>query len=89
MLALKIIPDYTTEGQLAQAAQGILLFYSEGLNNLVSHLKNENIQIKEDELNNILKKFDKYKGTYFKKIKEANSIVLKNLKKKYCPIRNT
>ena len=26
-LALQIIPNYTTEGQLAQAIQGILLFY--------------------------------------------------------------
>ena len=71
ILALKIIPNYTTEGQLAQAVQGILLFYSEGLNNLVLDLKNENIQIKEDALNNILNKFNKYKVTYFEKIKEA------------------
>ena len=71
ILALKIIPNYTTEGQLAQAVQGILLFYSEGLNNLVLDLKNENIQIKEDALNNILNQFNKYKVTYFEKIKEA------------------
>ena len=73
VLALKIIPNYTTEGQLAQAVQGILLFYSEGLNNFISEIKNENIQIKEDQLNNLLKQFNKHKTKYFSKLKEANS----------------
>ncbi len=44
-LALKLIPNYTTEGQLAQAVQAILLFYSEGLNTLTSELKDKNIII--------------------------------------------
>ena len=45
MLALKIIPNYSTEGQLAQAVQGILLFYSEELNNLIKALKKQNITL--------------------------------------------
>ena len=73
ILALKIIPNYTTEGQLAQAVQGILLFYSEGLNNLISEIKNENIQIKEDELKNLLKQFNRHKTKYYDKIKETNT----------------
>ena len=72
ILALKIIPNYSTEGQLAQAVQGILLFYSEGLNNLISELKVEKAKIKEDEINNILKKYDEYKIAFFQKIKETN-----------------
>ena len=72
ILALKIIPNYSTEGQLAQAVQGILLFYSEGLNNLISELNVEKIKIKEDEINNILKKYDEYKITLLQKIKETN-----------------
>ena len=57
---------------MAQAVQGILLFYSEGLNNLISELNVEKIKIKEDEINNILKKYDEYKITFFQKIKETN-----------------
>ena len=72
ILALKIIPNYSTEGQLAQAVQSILLFYSEGLNNLISELNIEKIKIKEDEINNILKKYDEYKISFFQKIKETH-----------------
>ena len=71
ILALKIIPNYTTEGQLAQAVQGILLFYSEGLNNLISTLEKENIKPKDGEINNILDEYNNYKNKYYSKIREA------------------
>ena len=70
-LALKIIPTYTTEGKLLQAVQGILLFYSENLDNLIKELKNENTSTKEEEINDILNKFNDYKSSYFNKMKQA------------------
>ena len=70
-LALKIIPNYTTEGKLLQAVQGILLFYSENLDNLIKELKNENTSTKEEEINDILNKFNDYKSSYFNKMKQA------------------
>ena len=56
-LALSIVPNYTTEGQLAQAVQSILLFYSEGLNNLISELKKKHIKFEDNEENSIINKF--------------------------------
>ena len=52
-LALRITPDYSIEGQISQALQGILLFQSEGLNNLVKKLKNENINENKNKGNKI------------------------------------
>ena len=73
ILALKIKPNYTTaEGQLAQAVQGILLFFSEELSNLISELKKTNISPKEDQINIVLNKFEEQRDKYLKKIKEAN-----------------
>ena len=71
MLALKIIPNYSTEGQLAQAVQGILLFYSEELNNLIKALKKQNIKRKETEVNNIINTFNEYNSSYYNKIRET------------------
>ena len=73
-LALRITPDYSIEGQISQALQGILLFQSEGLNNLVKKLKNENINEKQKEIDNIITKFNEYKQLYFEKIKESISL---------------
>ena len=73
-LALRITPDYSIEGQISQALQGILLFQSEGLNNLVKKLKDENINEKEKGIDNILTKFNEYKQLYFEKIKESISL---------------
>ena len=71
MLALKIIPNYSTEGQLAQAVQGILLFYSEELNNLIKSLKKQNIKRKENDVNNIINTFNEYNASYYNKIRET------------------
>ena len=71
MLALKIIPNYSTEGQLAQAVQGILLFYSEELNNLIKALKKQNIKKKENDVNNIINTFNEYNASYYNKIRET------------------
>ena len=70
ILALKIIPDgNTTEGKLAQAVQGILLFYSENLNILTKELSKNNVK---SELNEkIMDEFNEYKTSYFKKINNA------------------
>ena len=70
-LALKIIPNYTIEGQLAQAVQSIFLFFSEELNNLISGLKKANI--KSNHSDNFINKFEEHKSRYFKKIKEIFS----------------
>ena len=71
LLALKIIPNYTIEGQLAQAVQGNLLFYSEGLNTLIKELKRQNIKRKENDVDNIINSFNEYKSSYFNKIRAA------------------
>ena len=72
IIALKIIPTNTIEGQLAQAIQGILLFFSEDLNSLTTDLKNKNINKSYgNQFNDILKQFEEYNNNYSKKIKEA------------------
>ena len=48
-LAMKMVPNYTIEGELIQAIQTILLFYSEGLNNLTSELKKKHIKFEDNE----------------------------------------
>ena len=67
LIAMKIIPNYSTEGQLAQAVQGVLLFYSDGLNNLIKDLS-KNI-VKEKVKKDILDKFNEFKNSYFLRIK--------------------
>ena len=52
-LAMKMIPNYSIEGQLIQAIQAFLLFFSEGINNLVSQYL-VNIEYKEHEKKGIL-----------------------------------
>ena len=69
LLAMKIIPNYSTEGQLAQAVQGILLFYSDGLNNLIKELNKS--KVKEEKKKDIIDKFNEYKNTYFLKINNS------------------
>ena len=70
-LALSIVPNYTTEGQLAQAVQSILLFYSEGLNNLISELKKKHIKFEDNEENSIINKFKEQRNTYYQKVRNA------------------
>ena len=69
LLAMKIIPNYSTEGQLAQAVQGILLFYSDGLNNLIKELSKN--KVKEEKKKDIMEKINEYKNSYFLKIKNS------------------
>ena len=70
ILALKIIPNgNTTEGKLAQAVQGILLFYSENLNILTKELSKSNVKSEINE--KIMDEFNEYKTAYFKKIDNA------------------
>ena len=69
LLAMKIIPNYSTEGQLAQAVQGILLFYSDGLNNLIKELNKS--KVKEEKKKDIIDKFNEYKNAYFLKINNS------------------
>ena len=71
ILALKIIPNYTIEGQLIQAVQGIFLFFSEELNNLITELKKVNNKPNQSE--STINKFEDHKSHYFKKIKEILS----------------
>ena len=68
LLAMKIIPNYSTEGQLAQAVQGVLLFYSDGLNNLIKELNKNKLKEKKKD---IMEKFNQYKSSYFIKIKNS------------------
>jgi hypothetical protein len=70
-LALSIIPNYTTEGELAQAVQSILLFYSEGLNNLISQLKKKHMQEEDNEKNIIIDKFKEQRNAYYQKVRNA------------------
>ena len=72
ILAMKIIPNYTIEGQLMQSIQAILLFLSEALNNLNKQLK-ENIAIKQGEIaNEIIEQFKTQRKLYSQKIKNIN-----------------
>ena len=68
-LALKIMPNYSIEGQLIQSFQTLLLFYSEGLNSLISELRNLK---NDDKINEILEQLKLYKKNYYSKIKEVN-----------------
>ena len=72
-LAMKIIPNYSVEGQLMQSIQAILLFLSDSLNNLNKQLK-ENISVKQGEfINEILEQFKTQRKLYSQKIKNINS----------------
>ena len=72
-IAMKMMPDYTLEGQFMQAIQTVLLFYSEGLNKLTSKLKmNINFKKTEDSYN-ILDQFSLQKKLYYQKIKSVDS----------------
>ena len=73
ILALKIIPTYSAEGQLAQAVQGIFLFFSEELNILISDLKKENNKPDAKQINEVMKQFEKHKNNYFQKIRDSIS----------------
>ena len=73
LLALTIIPGYTTEGRFSQAFQGILLFYSEGLNSLVAQLNKTIIKNDKDEVNTFIKQFEEYRTLYFDKINTINN----------------
>jgi len=71
-LAMKMIPNYSIEGQLIQAIQAFLLFFSEGINNLVSQLR-KNMNTKQDEDLGIIEQFNVQKKLYYHKIKNVNS----------------
>ena len=71
ILALSIIPNNNTEGQFAQSVQAILLFYLEGLNNLISELKKAIVKTSEEEINDIINQINKYKNEYFIQLKEV------------------
>ena len=86
-LAMKMIPNYSIEGQLIQAIQAFLLFFSEGINNLVSQLR-KNMSTKQDEdLSQVIEQFNVQKKLYYHKIKNVNSSY-KNFKKKLIYIKN-
>ena len=73
LLAIKMIPNYSIEGQLIQAIQTFLLFYVEGMNNLVSQLK-ENLNTKQDEeLSQVIEKLDVQKKLYQHNITNVNT----------------
>ena len=72
ILALSIIPNNSTEGQLAQAVQSILLFYLESLNNLMSELQKAIVKTNEKEIDSIINQINEYNNDYLMKIKEVN-----------------
>ena len=72
-LAMKIIPNYSVEGELMQSIQFILLFYLEGLNNLISELKDNMIVKQEENVSEIIEQFKVQKKLYSHKINNINS----------------
>ena len=73
LLAMKMIPNYSIEGQLIQAIQTFLLFYVEGMNNLASQLR-VNLNTKQDEeLIQVIDKFEVQKKLFALNIKNVNS----------------
>ena len=75
--ALKIAPNYTPEGRLAQAVQSIFLFCTEELNNLITKLKEINGKVKEKGQQSLLDKFKERQNIYFQKIKNLEAIMNK------------
>ena len=73
LLAMKIIPNYSIEGELVQSIQSILLFYLEGLNNLISELKDNMIVKQEENVSEIIEQFKVQKKLYSHKINNINS----------------
>ena len=71
-LALKIIPNYSIEGQLIQSFQTLLLFYSEGLNTLILELRNIISSKNDDKINDMYEKLKSLKKNYSLKLKEVN-----------------
>ena len=71
-LAMKMVPNYSIEGQLIQAIQTLLLFYSEGLNNLISEIRNNMIMKQEEDINQVIEQFKIQKKLYYQKIKNVN-----------------
>ena len=71
-LAMKMVPNYSIEGQLIQAIQTFLLFYSEGLNNLISEIRNNMIMKQEEDINQVIEQFKIQKKLYYQKIKNVN-----------------
>ena len=72
-LAMKIVPNYSIEGQLMQTIQTILLFYSESLNELVSKLRDNMVIKQEENASEIIEQFKFQKKIYSDKIKHVNS----------------
>ena len=73
LLAMKMIPNYSIEGQLIQAIQTFLLFYVEGMNNLASQLR-VNLNTKQDEeLIQVIDKFEVQKKLFALNIRNVNS----------------
>ena len=79
-IALKLIPTFSVEGELSQILQNIMLYYSVILSNLTSKLKEKEEIIKENEVNEILNKFNNHTNIYIQKI--DNLIFLSNKYKK-------
>jgi hypothetical protein len=73
LLAMKIIPDYSIEGELMQSIQALLLFYLEGLNNLASELKDNTIVKQEENASEIIEQFKEQKKLYSQKIHNINA----------------
>ena len=71
-LAMKMVPNYSIEGQLIQAIQTFLLFYSEGLNNLISEIRMNMIMKQEEDINQVIEQFKIQKKLYYEKIKNIN-----------------
>jgi len=69
LIAMKIIPNYSTEGQMVQAVQGVLLFFSDGLNNLIKELQKNNM--KEEKKKDVMEEFNEYKKSYFLKLNNS------------------
>ena len=67
-IALKLIPRYSFEGELSQIIQNIMLYFSDILTNLTKKLKEEDLIIKENEVNEILDKFNNHTNNYIQKI---------------------
>ena len=64
-LAMKMVPNYSIEGQLIQAIQTFLLFYSEGLNNLISEIRMNMIMKQEEDINQVIEQFKIQKKLYY------------------------
>ena len=70
-LGLSIIPEYSVEGEFAQAIQSSILFFAMSFNTFVTDLEEIRNKISESNVQSLLEQFEKDIKLYFDKVRSA------------------